>query len=276
MLNCRIVLYPLALYGKMLAFPTLSSRRASDGSVVCAVTRTVHRDARARRRDRRSERPAPAGRAHQTPASCRPAGTRTAPGHRPDPLVPRHSLTWRRGVAVGPVTGRPGRVECEWGRAERGESSAARRRRERAVLLSRIPAMIIPTATPPSAPRGHGLGKLRFALAIGPGRRPATGFLTAGLRTAPARRYTRYLRPLALTGARSTTPAAGATAARAARARSAGRGRTGREWCRPGVGAPARLRPCSCTHYGGETPRYPGVRYFVIRGSYGTRNNCFY
>ena len=239
----------------MLAFPTLSSRRArraSDGSVVCAVTRTESESGDAAPRTRAG--PRPAGRAHQTPASCRPAGTRTAPGHRPDPLVPRHSLTWRRGVAVGPVTGRPGRVECEWGRAERGESSAARRRRERAVLLSRIPA-IIPTATPPSAPRGHGLGKLRFALAIGPGRRPATVLLTAGLRTAPARRYTRYLRPLALTGARSTTPAAGATAARAARARSAGRGRTGRprdrgrELC---VSGSARSPRPSVRHYGGR------------------------
>ena len=205
-----------------------------------------------------------------TPDTCvlparRHADRARTPTGSARPQTQSDLAAWRGGRSGDRQTGAKGRVECEWGRAERGESSAARRRRERAVLLSRIPAMIIPTATPPSAPRGHGLGKLRFALAIGPGRRPATVFLRFFLprvRTAaPARRYTRYLRPLALTGARSTTPAAGATAARAARARSAGRGRTA-------DGSVVRFRECAPSRSGPSvhalrrpvTPRYPGVR----------------
>ena len=262
----------------MLAFPTLSSRRArraSDGSVVCAVTRT--RSVRERRRGAPHAGRAPP-RGPCTPDTCvlparRHADRARTPTGSARPQTQSDLAAWRGGRSGDRQTGAKGRVECdcEWGRAERGESSAARRRRERAVLLSRIPA-IIPTATPPSAPRGHGLGKLRFALAIGPGRRPATVFLRFFLprvRTAaPARRYTRYLRPLALTGARSTTPAAGATAARAARARSAGRGRTGRprdrgrERAFPGVRA--RLAPRYGITAAGNAAVPRRASYFVL------------
>ena len=111
----------------MLAFPTLSSRRArraSDGSVVCAVTRTVHRDARARRRDRRSERPAPAGRAHQDtcvlPARRHADRARTPTGSA-RPQTQSDLAAWRGGRSGDRQTGASGvrvgasrarRVEC--------------------------------------------------------------------------------------------------------------------------------------------------------------------
>lgn len=123
MLNCRIVLYPLALYGKMLAFPTLSSRRASDGSVVCAVTRTVHRDARAET----GKRDGVAGpRGPCTPDTCvlparRHADRARTPTGSARPQTQSDLAAWRGGRSGDRQTGASGvrvgasrarRVEC--------------------------------------------------------------------------------------------------------------------------------------------------------------------
>lgn len=246
----------------MLAFPTLSSRRArraSDGSVVCAVTRTESESGDAAPRTRAG--PRPAGRAHQTPASCRPAGTRTAPGHRPDPLVPRHSLAWRRGVAVGPVTGRPGR---KWASGVRVGASRARRvecrptsARARRTLIAysrnnphRYPTIGAARAWPRQA-------SIRF------GDRPGTtagyGFSTVFLTAGSYRRPRPPLHALPATASphRSALDDACRRSHRGARGAGAfRRSRTDRATARPRTGAcvsgSARSPRPSVRHYGGR------------------------